>query len=151
MAKKKFKLNPGDIVQIKLEDGDFCYGRILEEPMVAFYDKKDGGNSTFGDVILAPILFKICVMNYAVTSGRWRILGTIPLEEELRMPVWFFNEDSISKELFLEMNFEMIPATREECEGLERSAVWDPEHVEDRLRDHFLGKPNKWVESLKLK
>jgi len=42
-------------------------------------------------------------------------------------------------------------ASRAECEGLERCAVWEPEHVEDRLRDHFAGKPNVWVESLRLK
>lgn len=27
--------------------------------------------------------------------------------------------------------------------------VWSPEHVEDRLRDHFAGRPNKWEESLR--
>ena len=42
-------------------------------------------------------------------------------------------------------------ATRAECEGLEREAVWDPEHIEDRLSDYFSGKPNKWVDSLKLR
>lgn len=42
------------------------------------------------------------------------------------------------------------PASRQELEGLEVAAVWDPEHVEDRLRDHFSGRPNKWVESIRL-
>ena len=40
-------------------------------------------------------------------------------------------------------------AIAEECVGLERAAVWEPEHVEDRLRDHFAGRSNRWVESLK--
>ena len=30
-----------------------------------------------------------------------------------------------------------------------RLAVWEPAHVEDRLRDHYAGAPNKWVESLR--
>lgn len=47
-------------------------------------------------------------------------------------------------------NGEIIRATKEECSGLERSAVWEPEHVEDRLIDHFENRPNKWVESLKI-
>lgn len=38
-----------------------------------------------------------------------------------------------------------------EVEGLERLAVWDPEHVEDRIRDHYNGVQNIWVESLRLK
>ncbi|WP_448115483.1 hypothetical protein [Mesorhizobium amorphae] len=32
--------------------------------------------------------------------------------------------------------------------GLECAAVWDPEHVVDRLRDPADGRPNKWVERL---
>jgi len=35
--------------------------------------------------------------------------------------------------------------------GLERAAVWGPSHVEDRLRDHYAGRKNKWVESLRIK
>jgi hypothetical protein len=42
------------------------------------------------------------------------------------------------------------PAKRKECVGLECCAVWDPEHVEDRLKDHFAGIPNKWVQSMAL-
>lgn len=42
-------------------------------------------------------------------------------------------------------------ATRAQCAGLERSAVWDAEHVEDRLRDRRAGRLNKWAESLALK
>jgi hypothetical protein len=28
--------------------------------------------------------------------------------------------------------------------------VWAAEHVEDRLRDHYAGRPNQWVESLRI-
>jgi len=45
----------------------------------------------------------------------------------------------------------MRKGTRKESQGLEAAAVWEPEHIEDRLRDHFDGKPNKWLESLRIK
>jgi hypothetical protein len=43
------------------------------------------------------------------------------------------------------------PATKKECIGLEREAAWDPTHVEDRIRDYYAGRKNKWVESLKIR
>jgi hypothetical protein len=70
---------------------------------------------------------------------------------------FFFKQDSFNGRLFLynsslltaDQGYE-CPATLAECSGLERAAVWDPEHVVDRLRDHAAGRPNQWVESLKI-
>jgi hypothetical protein len=42
-----------------------------------------------------------------------------------------------------------MDASYGECTSLERAAVWDTEHIEDRLEDYFNGRENKWVESLK--
>ena len=39
MAKKKIPLQVGDIVQINLENGLYCFGRVLNEPLMAFYEK----------------------------------------------------------------------------------------------------------------
>jgi hypothetical protein len=39
----------------------------------------------------------------------------------------------------------------EEVKGLERAAVWEADHIEDRLTDYIDGKENKWVKSLELK
>jgi hypothetical protein len=39
-------------------------------------------------------------------------------------------------------------ATREETEGLEPAAVWEPEHIADRLEDHYAGRPNRWLKSM---
>jgi hypothetical protein len=44
----------------------------------------------------------------------------------------------------------MTPVSIDKCRGLERSAIWEPEHVEERLSDHYAGKVNRWAESLKL-
>ena len=31
----------------------------------------------------------------------------------------------------------------EECVGVERASVWDDHHIEERLLDHFMGRPNR--------
>jgi hypothetical protein len=97
-------------------------------------------------------------MNHAVTRGRWQVIGSVPLSQEERsVPIRFFKQDALTGDLTIYWEgpepgeVHEVPATREECMGLERAAVWEPEHVEDRLRDHFAGRPNKWLESLALK
>jgi hypothetical protein len=45
----------------------------------------------------------------------------------------------------------MRRVTPEECVGLERAAVWDAEHVTARLRDHYSGRPNAYLESMQLR
>lgn len=151
MRNKKIERIVGDIVKIQLVDGDVCFGRVLEEPLVAFYDLKINHIPLYEEVAERPILFKIWVMNHSITNGAWEVIGHCELEDDLKEPVRFFKQDPISKEICIYLNTEEISSTREQCEGLDRAAVWNPEHVEDRLWDHYLGVPNKWVESLKLK
>lgn len=39
------------------------------------------------------------------------------------------------------------PASKEECRGLERVAVWTPEGIQKRLNDHYAGRKNKSAEA----
>ncbi len=149
---KKISLTPGDIIKIGLGDNMFSFGRVLEEPLIAFYDFKTGDTPGIEAIISLPIIFKICVMNYAVESERWKVIGNYPLDSTLKVAPKFYKQSPLNKKkFFIHYNDEDIPATREECEGLECAAVWEPEHIEDRLRDHYAGVPNQWVESLKPK
>jgi hypothetical protein len=146
--KKKIKLMIGDIVRIRIRDDLFAFARVLNEPLMAFYDFF--GNLEYGDnsVIKSPVLFKIWVMNDAISSGRWEVIGNKPLEADLLVVPDFFKVDPINKSLSIYRNGIDIPATVAQCEGLERAAVWSATHVESRLRDYFDGIPNKWTSSL---
>lgn len=149
---KKTRRKAGDIVKIRLEDNGICFAHILEEPLVAFYDRKIAADSeiSLNEIVTLPVLFKVWVMNKAVTSGRWEVIGNVSPNEELLKPVKFFKQDRINKKISLYVNEEDIPATYKDCVGLERAAVWGAQHIEDRLRDHYLGVDNIWVESLKI-
>jgi len=149
MAKRKIPLQVGDIVKIDLGDKAFCFGRVLEEPLIAFYDLKTSEVPDMEAIVELPILFRVWVMNDAVTSGRWPVIGNMSLSPDLEVAPKFFKQDPISKTFSIYYGEKETPATLAECEKLERAAVWDPSHVEDRLRDYYLGIPNQWVESLK--
>lgn len=99
------------------------------------------------EVCSRPILFTIWVMKRALAS--WPVVEVVPLDAELAAPESFLKRDLISGKVTVYTNGQETPADLARVQHLEVAAVWDPEHVEDRLRDHYAGKPNKWVESLR--
>jgi hypothetical protein len=150
MARQKRVI--GDVVEINLGDGKRSYARVLPEGAFAFYDCVSTEELNPEEVISRPILFIVGVMKHAVTSGRWRRVKTLPLEKHLvELPPEFIQDPIDPTRFRIYQNGKARPATREECEGLERAAAWDPTHVEDRLLDHYAAKPNKWVESMKIR
>ena len=142
----------GDIVRIDLGDGFHTYARVLSEALFAFYDGRITDKLSIDQIIALPILFQVPVMDHAVKRGRWVVVGNAPLDDTLLNPPPRFLQDALKKNLFrIYERGQTRPASKEECLGLEREAVWEPAHVEDRLRDHYAGRKNKWVESLKIK
>ncbi|MGK9337961.1 hypothetical protein KXR65_18390, partial [Sinorhizobium meliloti] len=63
----------------------------------------------------------------------------------------FFKQDRISGKLtaYDAIANAEVQLSFEEADRLERAAVWSPEHVEDRLRDHLNGVSNKWWASMR--
>lgn len=147
---KKQKWRAGDVVKIPLGEDQYAFGRVLRKPLMGFYDLLVSELPSVEVIVAKPILFRVWVMNYAVTDGDWPIIGHMPLTPELEETPIFFKQDHITGKFSIYLgNGQERPVTRKEVEGLERAAVWEPEHIVDRLRDHFAGRSNVWVESLK--
>jgi hypothetical protein len=151
-ARKKFvKRNVGDILKIELGDGTHTYARVLPEAGFAIYDARTIDELPVEGMVEKPVLFYVAVMNRAVKEKRWTVLGHKALEAGLKMPPRFI-QDALNKKRFeIYEHGKIRPAIRHECLGLERAAVWEPEHVEERISDYYAGRPNKWVELLKLR
>jgi hypothetical protein len=132
--------------------------RVLQRPLFEFFDLTVPSDTPprAEQLAGAPVLFRVDVMDSAVTSGRWRIVGKLPLtDEEKRRREWFFKQDPLTGRLSLyaedPVTKEVLkrPAEPADCVPLERAAVWSATHVEDRLRDHRAGRANKWAESMR--
>ncbi|HEY1561875.1 MAG TPA: immunity 26/phosphotriesterase HocA family protein [Caulobacteraceae bacterium] len=155
--RRSVRRRPGQFIEIDLGNGARGFGRVLCEPEFAFYDliATSAPPPPLDELGAKPIAFRLWVMNRAISSGRWKVIGATALPDELIAPAVYFKQDPFTGKLAIYSaalkppTYER-PATRRECEPLERAAVWDPEHVEDRLRDHFAGQPNNWVRSLQL-
>jgi hypothetical protein len=148
------KWEVGAVIKIPFDDEAYTYGRILKHPFIAVYDCKTKDHLEDMDRITAcPILFVVAVMDRAIKSGRWPIVGKAHLtKDEIEIP------DQFMQDLFNPQECKIIDssgtsrdATIDECEGLERAAVWEAEHVEGRIQDHYAGRKNIVLESLKLK
>jgi hypothetical protein len=142
----------GDVVKIDLGEGAHSYARVLPDATFAFYDSRSKTELPLAEIVTLPVLFQIAVMDHAVKGGRWPVVGHSPLENDLANVRPRFIQDRLQPDKFsIYDGGEIRPASREECNGLESAAVWEPSHVEDRLRDHYAGRSNKWVESLRMR
>jgi hypothetical protein len=152
MKKNRKKRDPkiGSIVEIPLPNGKRGYARTLKIPLMAFYAIQSEDVLPINEIICQPIAFKLWVTTSAVSSGRWTVVGHVPLESDLEISPWFFKQDIITKKLSLYRGGVELPATKEQCEGLERAAVWGHQHIESRIVDYLEGRPNKWYNALRI-
>lgn len=153
MAKQRITL--GSILEINIKNEYFTYAQILTEADCAFFDYKTKERLTDLSVLeKADVLFIVAVYDHAITTGRWAKIGTLNIRQSLKNKPMKYIQDSLNPEkfeLYDPNTGNTKPARKEDCIGLEKAAVWEPEHVEQRIADHYEGKPNVWVEKMKIK
>lgn len=76
---------------------------------------------------------------------RWTHLGHRDLAGEVAEPVVRFMQDAFDFRQCVIFDTEGMERQVEpiDCIGLERAAAWDMHHIEERLLDYFLGRPNE--------
>ena len=141
MSSSKHK--PGTFLRISLADGSFGYGRLLEPPYVAFYNyRTTKPDSDLETIAQKPILFRQAVL----TSGlkKWKDIGIKELEGEVAQPVVMYMQDihDFRKCVIFDTAGDEREVSPEECVGIEQAAVWETHHIEERLLDTFMGRPN---------
>lgn len=144
MTQKKWQTDT--LIGKELDDGWTYYARLLEFPWVAFYRHRTKGQShEFGAIAPAPVLFTIAAHQSLLARNEWKPIGRLPADPAIRRPhaQAMFN-DPRGCRIINDQNV-VRWATPKECEGLEPAAVWEPEHIADRLKDEFAGRPNRWL------
>jgi hypothetical protein len=149
--KKKIRRTEGSVIAIPLPDGTYGYGRVLRAPLIAFYGLQSEQILPVETVLTSAVAFTVCVSYQPITDGHWPVIGEAPLSPELLIEPLFYKKDPLSGALtiYRDSSGEEIQATKEQCANLECAAVWGMNHILDRLQDHFAGRPNKWVQSLR--
>lgn len=90
--------------------------------------------------------FMASVEDFPIKHGLWSLVGQMDITEEMSNIPDRFIQDMVDKtKFFIYRKGEMIVATKDECIGLERAAVWSSEQIESRIRDMVMGVENRWV------
>jgi len=130
MRKRSLKL--GDIYEIPLPNGLNAYGRLYREHTLAMYKQQCKDISQLS--LEGEYIFSVGVYTDLLHDGEWQVVGNKPFlagENEWRPTQYIKGKLDGSYSLYI--RGEIIPATKEECIGLEAVAAWDRHHVVDRL------------------
>ena len=143
---------PGMVVEIDLMDGTYTYGQVASATSIRFFNvlrKESENRPSIEEIMGSPILFEIGV--YASALKDWIRVGKAPIDPDYKRPKRYVIDSETGEITIWKNEGGTIPGTREDIEGLEKFAVWDSASVEQRLRDHFAGRPNWHVEIFKTK
>jgi hypothetical protein len=137
---------PGAVIQIALPNGKFAYGRLYRDASIGIYQE-------VSDVPAKPPIgsrdfrFNVGVYKDVLTSEKCAVVGEDPfVEGEDPWPPAHCIVDPISGECSIYHHGEIKPALPEECQGLETAAVWELEHIIDRILN---GNDSRYLQSMR--
>jgi hypothetical protein len=149
---RKQPKKPGTFVRIRLGDGSFGYGRVIDSPDTAFYRyRTEAPDSDLDRIAAKPVLFRIAVRHLALDA--WESIGWRELEDHLTQPLVQFMQDvgNFRDCTIFDAAGNERAAEPQECVGLERAVVWEQGGVEERLLDALMGRPNAAVEHFRVR
>jgi hypothetical protein len=147
--KKRQQRTVGAVVKIPLENGSHCYARILTDDF-AFYDIHTKEELPINDIVRSPVLFFAAVYDDALKGDWVKVSKALPIEAHLKDKPPVYTQDRLNLTNYtIYKNGEEIPATKEDCIGLEYLMVWEKQEIEERLNDHYAGRKNQFVERMK--
>jgi len=130
------RANPGDVCQIPLGDSRFAYGRVLNDASIAIYRTvtREPRSPPLGE---RDFLFTVGVYEDIPGSKRAPVVGHDEFaDEDESWPPPYKVVDPISGRVQIYHRGAMRGVTDAgEAADLEKAAVWDLEHIIDRIRE----------------
>lgn len=145
------RCKPGDFIRIDL-DGKWAYGRVFEN-VVGFYNLLSQQEDDLSFISHQDFLFKLPVMRNALDGKTWPVIGHNPIAQYEEEPVEFLSvrTNTDNAEYFGTISgSDCYPISYEKAKTLELLAVYEPEHIVERLIDHFEGRKNPTAEMFRL-
>lgn len=147
------RLTKGKIVEIPVHDEYYVYAQVLHQSSFVYFDARYSTSvQDIRDIDMNKVLFIVCSsVTDAVRARRWKIRGKLPIDPKFNKLPKEFIQDAINPYKFSLYDCdtgEVTPATREECEGLERCAVWYDNHIEDRIYSHYSNTRCIWMRTI---
>lgn len=136
MAKRKPRV--GSFIEISVSDGSVACARVLPNAQLAVYELrvKPGTKVEPQQLLGTKVAFVTAVMSSEYHRDEWVVSGWAALEPQLERPFYYSMKDRFTGaySLYRSSDGAIEPASKEQCEALEPAAVWDAEHIDERLR-----------------
>lgn len=122
----------GDVYAIPLPNGKYAFGRTFRDSCIAIY--KNVGNTIKEIPETEEYQFTVGVYKDILQSGQWPVVESRPFKnDDESWPPPMCTVDNISGEYSTYHKGEFKKSSKTECEGLEEAAVWEAEHIIDRI------------------
>jgi len=129
---KRKRIKLGDVYAIPLPDGRFAFGRRFKDASIAIY--RYIGKSVEDIPQDEDYQFIVGVYDDVLKSGQWTVVINRPFEDEDEAwPPPACVIDKLSGGYSIYHKGEMKRASKQDCDGLEVAAVWEAEHIIDRI------------------
>ena len=126
----------GDVYQFKLPNNKYAFGRIFKDACIAIYNEISDDPSNLPEE--EAYLFIVGIYDYVLESDDWVVVANRPFEnDEDAWPPPMYIKDQLTGEYRIYHKGKMRGATKEQCEGLEEAAVWNDEHIIERIMESF--------------
>jgi len=136
----------GDVFYFQIENGNFCYAQVLEEPECAFFSLESKKPDCAESAIVSNLLFRAWV--HKSSYKQWSKACNFPVAASLAEKIPRFKKNALNGRPSIYIDGKETPATFDEVQGLECAAVWEHEHIISRISDQLSGKGNSWLASL---
>ncbi|WP_160676192.1 Imm26 family immunity protein [Clostridium sp. C8-1-8] len=132
IQKRRKQLRLGDVYAIPLPNGKYAYGRLFKDGCIAIY--KHIGENIEDIPKEEKYSFTVGVYKDVLQSGKWSVVDSRAFKDENEAwPPPMCVIDSMSGEYSIYYKGEFEPSNEFECDGLEQAAVWEAEHIIDRI------------------
>ena len=130
--KKRQKEKLGNVYAIPLPNGKFGFCRSLRDAGIAVYQHI--GDSIRDLPKSEEYRFIVAVYRDALTNGKWPIVENRPFENEEESwppPTYMWNAYTGKYRQY--HKGQITPSTKAACQGLEKTSVWESNHIIDRI------------------
>ncbi|MDP4147334.1 MAG: Imm26 family immunity protein [Bacillota bacterium] len=132
IGRRRRQLKLGDVYAIPLANGKYAYGRSFKDACIAIY--KHIGDNIYDIPKTEEYQFTVGIYKDVLQSGQWLIVDSRPFkDDDEAWPPPMCTIDMISGRYSIYHKGQFRASSKSECDGLEQAAVWEAEHIVDRI------------------
>lgn len=130
---KTIRRKVGDVIQIDLPSGRYAYGRLYRDATVGVY-KETTDMPGMPPIGSREFMFYVGIYDDVIKMGKTPIVGRDPFDDpDSEWPPPACIKDKISGEYSVYHRGIITKSNEKECQKLEPAAVWDLNHIIERI------------------